>query len=63
MPPTLLGRAVWLTVRVTFWGMVAYAVYRVAPVPRKEAWVTGLRDGIVSNATAVRHTLVQRFAS
>ncbi|XP_043238532.1 uncharacterized protein LOC122390029 [Amphibalanus amphitrite] len=62
-PPTLLGRAVWFTFRVTFWGAVAYAVYRVAPVPRKEAWVTGLRDSIVTNASAVRHTLTQRFAS
>ncbi|XP_037089724.1 uncharacterized protein LOC119110088 [Pollicipes pollicipes] len=45
-PPSLLGRAVRITVRLTIWGLVAYCVYRVAPVPRKEAWVTGLRDGI-----------------
>jgi len=62
-PPSLLGRAVRVTMRVTFWGLVAYCVYRVAPIPRKEAWLTGVRDGIVSNASAVRATVVQRFSN
>ena len=62
-PPTLLGRAVWLTVRLTFWGAVVYAVYRAAPVPRKHAWVAGLSSGVVTSAVNVRDAVVRRFTS